>query len=202
MAASEVEICNLAISWLAGNKITSLDDDSSTEAKLCRANYNMSRRAVLEEREWTFAVKRVVLTPLALTPEFGYNFAFSVPSESLRILQVYSQRHTTLRNPPSLHHVIEDNQIYADEETILCKFLADVKITTKFSSLFDQALAGHIAANIAVPLTESKEMQANMLILYEDKLLRATSSDSLQGSRELLERSILENSRRMFTREQ
>lgn len=200
MAKSKTEICNLAVSWLGGTKIMSVNDDDSFSARLCRANYDMSRKAVLEEREWTFAVTRGVLTPLLDAPSFGYNYKFLVPPDFLRIIGVYNPSHSGAINPPMEQHLIEGNKILANISEINVKAVFDVTNTTMFSSLFDQALAAHVAMNIAIPLTESKQMLEDMKFLYEDKLQKAISSDSLQGSRERLETSQLENSRRMFVR--
>ena len=57
---SEIQICNLAISWLGGQRITSFGDETA-EAILCYANYELARDAVLERIEWSFAIKRVIL---------------------------------------------------------------------------------------------------------------------------------------------
>ena len=84
---------------------------------------------------------------------------------------------------------------------VLNQYLSvDTTDVSKFSALFDQTLAAHIAMNIAVSLTESKQLLEDMKYLYEDKLQKAISTDSLQGTRELLNNSQLENSRRMFVR--
>lgn len=199
MAKSKAEICNLAISWLGGNHIFSIDDDQSMEARLCRANYDMSRTAVLEEREWTFAIERKRLTPLVEAPEFGYSYAFQEPSDSQKILGVYDTTYTGKRLRP-IPYVIEGNRIFANQSEINIRYTVDLTNTKRFSALFDQALAAHIAANIAVALTEDAGMQERMNLVYEMKLEKAISSDSLQGSNEKLEISQQEQSRRLFVR--
>jgi len=199
MAASATEICNLALSWLAGNRITSLSDDSE-EGRLCSANYDPSRRAVLEEREWTFAVKRVQLTALAEPPLFGYTFLFLVPSDSLYNIGTYDPGHANIRQPPQIEHVIEGQNILANKQAVNIKYVSDVENTKHFSPLFDQALAAHVAMNIAIPLTENQDQFVNMSALYENNLTKAIASNSLQGTREMLERSVMEESRRMFVR--
>jgi hypothetical protein len=200
MANSKTQICNLAVGWLGGKKITSLDDDSHLEARLCRANYDSSRKAVLEEREWTFAVSRVKLTPLSDAPLFGYDYKFLLPPNLLKITGVFDPRHTNLKNPPVIKYVREGNEILSDLNEVHVKFIIDLVNTNRFSALFDQAVAAHIAYNIAVPLTESAKQQERMFLLYENNLYKAISSDSLQGSNEKLETSQLENARRMFVR--
>ena len=200
MAKSKTEVCNLAVSWLGGKRITSIDDDTTIEARLCRANYDLSRQAVLEEREWTFAVKRAQLTPLAETPLFGYNYKFLLPPDLLVLINAYDPRHSNLKAPPGASHVREENNIFADTAEINIKYISDLENTNRFSGLFTQAVAAHIAANIAVALTENAKQQERMIIMYEDKLNRAITSDSLQGSNERIETSQLEKSRRMFVR--
>lgn len=193
MASSSTKICNLAISWVAGQRITSLDDDESTEAILCRENYEASRQAVLEEREWTFATKRVVLNKLSNTPEFGYSSLFKLPADCLKVRSVLNG------NLQPIEYTVEEDHILADEEFVNVRYTFDMKNTIKFSELFTQALAAHIASKIALPLSKNRTLMADMLILYDDLLERAISTDSLQGSREKLARSQQERSRRMFS---
>ena len=199
MAASNVEICNLAISWLAGSRINSLDDDSN-EAKLCKANYDSSRRAVLEEREWTFAVKRVQLSRLAETPLFGYSYKFLVPSDLLYSIGAYDPAYSDRENPPQTRHSLEQGNINADIIKLDLKYIHDVTNTKLFSPLFDQTVASHLAMNICMPLTESSKHFERMAKMYDYNLDRAGASNGLQGTREMLQTSQLEASRRTNVR--
>lgn len=206
MATSPTEICNLALSWLAGNRITSLEDDSD-EARLCKANYNMSRRAVLEEQEWTFAIRRDEIPSLASPPLFGYQFQFLVPSTLIYGIAVYDPADANIRNEEAeqIRHSYETNSdganiILADIEKIHIKFVGEVINTSRHSPLFDQTLAAHIAMNIAVQLTENEAHFVRMVKLFDANLDRAKSSNGMQGSREKLARSQQERVRRLFTR--
>ena len=49
-----LEICNLALSWLAAESIEDLGDDTR-RAELCALNYPAVRDLVLEARDWAFA---------------------------------------------------------------------------------------------------------------------------------------------------
>lgn len=193
MASSSTQICNLAISWVAGKRITSLDDDQSTEAILCRENYDPSRKAVLEEREWTFALKRIVLNPMVDTPPFGFSKQFKLPADCLKVVSCQDA------NLNDVEYVIEEDLILSDEAAAYIRYTFDLTNTTKFSQLFTEALAAHIASKIALPLSKNRSLMADMLAKYDDHLERAISSSSLQGSREKLKRSQQERSRRMFT---
>lgn len=198
MANNRTEICNLALSWLGAERITSFEHDDSLQANLCRANYDLSRLAVLEEREWTFAVRRAELHPLAETPSFGFNYTFQLTNTMLRLIGVYDPQHAQQTQAPTIKHVVEARRILADLPLIHIKYISDEVGTVLFSGLFVQALAAHVAASICVALTENSTLQRQMFELYEDKLYRAAASDGLQGSREMLKTSKLENARRMY----
>ena len=58
--ATETSICNAALNLLGSSNITSIDDDN-TKARLCKSNYDELRQAVLEEGNWSFAMRRYKL---------------------------------------------------------------------------------------------------------------------------------------------
>ncbi len=198
MATSYIEICNLALSFVGGARITSFDG-SSREAILCEANYDLGRRAVLEERDWTFAINRDTLNATADVPKYGFSYTFLLPNDSMRIIQVYNLNEGLDPNPRGTQYKVEDTYIYANDSTIDVRYIFDQINTKRFSPLFDQTLAAFIAKNIAVPLTKNNTLMQNMTALYDESLSRAAASNGLQGSREKLVRSTLENSRRLFT---
>ena len=199
MATSEVAICNIALSWLGGELIISLDDPS-VEAKLCKANYEPLRDAVLEEREWTFAIKRLEPAQLQDRPLYGYDRAFQIPSEVIRVLQISlfddsvldpgingdfrasSRSGTGMGRETRIEWSREGGTIVANNANrIVGRFLVRVTDTTRFSPAFDQALAARMAMDMAIPITNSEKMQKAMAQMYGEKMSLAASSDGLQG---------------------
>ena len=179
MALSQVSIANQALGWLGANLITSIDDDS-VEANLVKANWDPLRRAVLEAREWTFAVDRRILTPLVNEPPFGASNAFLIPSDALRILTVRNDaREDTSFN--GLHWVREGDRILCDSDKIHVRYLKDVEDVLLFSPAFAQALAARLAWDLAVPLTESGNKEQTMARKYEYALREAAATDGMQG---------------------
>lgn len=63
---TEVEICNLALSGLGANTITSLSANASKEDRLCNRWYSVVRDEVLSLFQWNFATKtaRLIRTDL------------------------------------------------------------------------------------------------------------------------------------------
>lgn len=200
MASSEVAICNIALGWLGGDLIISLDDPT-VEAKLCKVNYVPLRDAVLEEREWTFAIKRIEPATLAGAPLYGFDRAFQIPAEVIRVLQVTragedvqggsvsntgirssSRGGTGIGRETRIEWLREGGTIVAsDAERIFARVLVRIIDTNKFSPAFDQALAARLAMDLAIPLTNSEKMQTSMARMYGEKMSLAAASDGLQG---------------------
>jgi hypothetical protein len=185
--ATEVSICNLALSWLAGNLIISLNDET-VEAQLCNANYISSRDAVLEDRAWTFATQRYRWTPLSESPVYGYGYAFMIEPEVIRVLEVRDNDDPYNPNGAnSLDWRRESNAILANASVIYVKALRRVVDTSKYPPSFVMALAARLAADICIPLTESRQMQQDMWNLYMKKLDDAMATDGMQGSTDIIE---------------
>ncbi|MFV2057288.1 MAG: hypothetical protein ACC707_12525 [Thiohalomonadales bacterium] len=199
MANSPVEICNLALGWLGGDLIISLDDES-VEAKLCKANYALLRDAVLEEREWTFAVKRLEPAQLVTGPLYGFDNAFQIPPEVLRVLQVSragtvvdgaliegsflsaTRGGTGTGRETRIEWNREGDQIMANNaDRIFIRALIRIEDTTKFSPSFDQAFAARMAMELSIPITNSRALQKDMASLYAEKMRLAAATDGLQG---------------------
>jgi hypothetical protein len=189
MAASEVTICNLAVSWLAGNLIISLDDDNN-EAKLCKANYDLSRDSVLEAMAWTFATRRFRLSPEADVPAWGYSRQFTLPPEVITALEVTSNP-SKVNGTNDLDWRREENRIVCNQDVVYLKAIVRIIDPARFTPNFVQALAARIAMEIAVPLTESKELLAAMERKYLAYLYTASATDGLQGKSDLIDSQAL-----------
>jgi hypothetical protein len=194
MAASSVDICNQALSWLGADLITSLSDNSA-EAKTCLANYDLLRDAVMEVREWTFAIQRLSLPPMVRAPVYGYSKQFLVPSSVIRVLSVpdspTSGSTVGLNGGGAdwlqdvefwrMESQPEGRVILADRQTLVIRAIVRVTNEALWSPTFLQAFAARMAAEIAMPLTESRQLQSDMHELYAAKLRDAAAMDGMQG---------------------
>lgn len=209
MATSVVSICNQALGWLGANLITSLNDDNK-EAALCKANYPDIRDAVLEEREWTFCVRRISLSPTVVEPVYGYTNQFLLPPDVIRILNVPDTRfgdtddnligtglggqHEGPDQQPQLStfrvESLEETTatgkvILANVDSLFLRVIWRVTNIQLYSPMFIQSLAARIAADLAIPLTQNRTLQKDMWQLYQMKLSRAGAMDGIQGKMEL-----------------
>ena len=192
-----VQICNQAIGWLGGNRITSLDD-GTTEANLCKDNFEFLRDAVLETVDWSFAKKQVRLTPLTTTPAFRFDQQFLQPADVLRIITAGAKDDFTdiLEWEPGVN---DSNQqvVYANNtEVLYLLYVSRQEETTKFPPLFAQALAQRLAADLAIPLTENAGLANRYWQLYERKVIEAANSDGVQGPQQRIKSGTLRNIRK------
>ena len=172
---SEVAICNYALSLLGEAPIISLQDNSAP-AELCRSMYPVVRDAALEAHNWTFAVKWFDL-PLATEPGLGYfQNRFPLPVDYLRVISVGN---SPSRTTP---YEIEGNAIVSNDAKCLTKMVVQITDTFKFSPMFVHALSAFLAAELAIPIASSAQLQQQMFQMYGVKLTEAVSRDQIQGT--------------------
>jgi hypothetical protein len=191
---TQVSICNQALGWLGANLITSLDDEGSTEAALCKANFEPVRSAVLEENEWSFAIRRNRLVPI--TDEEG-NWtpakAFPIPRDTVRVLQLSSDGRYFKQE---IEWYVESNMVIVEQlDVVYIRSIFDQTDITQLSPMFNQAFAARLAADIAAPLTENLELAGTMYQLYQTKLGNAVATDALQGKNRRIRSNWMRNAR-------
>lgn len=90
--ASETGIVNIALARISVERISSLDSGSTKQARVARDLFDEARDELLRMHTWSFATKRVELaqaTGSGATPAFGFDYAYNVPSDLLRIISVH-----------------------------------------------------------------------------------------------------------------
>ena len=198
-ATSPVVICNQALSWLAATRIIELGEDTP-EGRLCNENYDPLREAVLEEHEWSFAIRRTVIgAPLDDDEDTrdaydGMNrFLLADEEGVVRVLQVSGN--SQFNDADNTEWYMEQNHIITPLERIYVRYIFSLIDTTKFSSAFVQALAARIALDLALPITESTERATAMFQLYTQKLQIAQNLDGSQGRTRRIRSTWMKHSR-------
>lgn len=185
---SEVSICNQALLWLGQDIITSFADQNTT-AQWMRNNYPFLRDAVLEERMWTFATVRGTSTT---EDKDAWGVQYSHPKPDwISVFRCYKSTQCVI--DPTWR--MESGNILSDYQTVYLWGIKQVTDTSEFSPLFIQALAARIAADACIPMTENRQLQADMWNLYSTKLAEAAVRDGQQGSNETVISNSLINAR-------
>lgn len=178
---SEVSICNQALLLLGQAPILSLNTPSAT-ATWMNNNYPFIRDALLEMRSWSFAMSRAVSTSEDRDP-WDIQYKHQIPLGWLKVERVYDDVSCVLTSNQA-DWQLEGSYVLSTQNVVYLYGIERITNTGKFSALFTQALTARLAADACIPLTENRQLQADLWSLYEDKLNEATSADGKQGRNE------------------
>lgn len=175
MATSEVAICNMALDTLGAQRIVAIDEDSRN-GRACNACYAQIRDQELRAHPWNFAKKRSTLAASAVTPEFGFDYAFPLPTDCLRILPPKrTGLDWTLENHEGRSAILTN-----DGDSIEVSYIAQITNPTVFDVLFDDALAAKMAMHMCEEITQSNQKKADAKDDYVQAIRRAKRTNAIE----------------------
>lgn len=168
--ATDLSICNAALTKLGQEPITALNDNNK-RAKLLDANYERIKRKLLRQHTWNFAKKRVELTAELTTPVFGFSHEFLLPSDWIRLLEIENTGY---------EHLEENGKIlYNGGEKLKLVYIYDAP-ESQFDSLFEDLFAVTLADELCFALVQSDAVKARLGVEMERLLgdARTTNAQS------------------------
>jgi hypothetical protein len=191
-----VDIVNLGLGWLGKDPIASLDNPVGKVAIRVAAAFPGLRDAVLEDKEWSFAIERLQVDKDAVPPAFGFTSRYLLPARVLRVITAEEPSGSAgaidgfaaamYPSTRGLDWRKEGRHIVANSGAAKLNVRAIVQVedSALWSPGFCAALAARVAADFAVPLTENRSLQRDMWELYQLKLREAAMNDGRQGRSE------------------
>lgn len=178
--ATDVQICSNALQLLGDTAIASLSPPDDTDAAKLAANlYPQIREWVLRSHNWKCATKRVILAPDAVAPAFDYTYAFSVPDDWLRTLQVGQ------RGDP-VDYQIEGRKYLCDDAVFYLVYIFNNKVEATFDSMLVHMLTLAMKAAMAYPITKSTSMATTCMQELQMELKRTRAVDGQDAPPETL----------------
>jgi hypothetical protein len=174
--ASEVDICNLALAYIGGGAISSLNNPVTKEQKLCKLFYEFARNSVLEDNDWGFARKQLTL---ALLPEtYGaWSYAYQYPSDCIVAREIYDSTNKPGESEVEFEVVTNSDKnkqvILTNQAEAILVYTAKVTDPNLFSSMFIDALSLRMAATLAIPLKGKEATKQSALVDYGRAINRA-----------------------------
>lgn len=187
--ASEVDICNLALTKLGEEPIISLTADSKA-GRLCNLHYALARDDTLRSHPWNFAVGRESLALSTTSPAYDFSNQFALPTDFLRVISTDLPRGAVWK--------VEGKFILTDSATLKIRYVKRITDTEQFDALFVQALAARIAWELAIPLTDTRTLQEQMFNLFNAKISEARTVDAGEGTPDQIEASTWLDSRHVY----
>lgn len=185
--ATEVDICNLALSRIRASEIGSFQENSA-EAIQCRILYPMIRDQVLTSYAWHFAkVTRALSLTASESPEWSY--VYDHPNDCLRIHYVFDEkayrgqvnirsrkRIAEYRIPYEVGSGVNGSRvIMCNMEGVSISYTKSITDARLFDPLFINLLAWQLASELAIPLGGDSGKN------YRDAALNAVASAASQA---------------------
>lgn len=176
MVTNEVELLNIALGYLGVGSITTTGENTK-QARALTAQKNQALDEVLSQIAPPFAIKRAALVAYSTgTNMTGYDYRYTVPSDSLRILSLLDAadyRYLVIAFD------IEDGILYCNRSTVAAKYVYRQTDFTKFDSTFVEAYALYMAAKVAPSLIPGGiKYQKQYLTLYYQKVIEAQGKEN------------------------
>ena len=183
MAYSIVGIVNIALQRIGVKRIASLTEDS-VQAIDANAAWEYIRDEVLEAHDWNFAKLRYKLAQSTLKPEYGYDYAYGLPADFLRLAKtkkddpcVYVE--TAEVEYPHVLETLSDGNVYLLTDfdnasyDIFIKYIKRVTDPSKYTGHFISSLAWRLAAQLSIVRTETASKFDWCMRMYDISLLYA-----------------------------
>ena len=165
---SSIDIASNALLLIGDNPISSFDD-AGAGAQVAANLYPETKKRLLSEHPWSFALKQQRLNKLSQTPDIltGFKNAFQLPTDLIRIWNIQSHSNYTLVG----------NLLYSNENEILATYIFDVpevSLPPHFVKSLEYTLAGDFAISVTESVSMSEKMEKKAMLFTS----KAMSIDS------------------------
>lgn len=179
--ASEVQLCNQALTLIGANLITELSDAStaSDESVKCSLMYPYVRDMLFAQHTWNFLKKRTTMAKLEDVPVFSFANLYALPADYVSVI--------TMKNESIYKFKVTADGIETDNPEGDLFYIASVTDPNKFSEAFKPVLVTTLAKELAYAYQRSASIVDNLTRRAEDLLRKAKQANARDaGSSEQL----------------
>lgn len=182
--ATEVSICNRALTLLGADLIIALTDDTN-RGRTMQANYASIRDAEIVRHRWHFALRRAALPALSTVPVFGFANQFQIPTDFLRLIEggdlVSGADLTDYRTGSTALYSREGDKILTSLGAPLnIRYIAQITDASLFDAAFAEMLSARIADECCERLTQSDSKRQICMAAYKRAKLEALQSNAIE----------------------
>lgn len=173
--ASVVGICNSALIKLGASTIMSLTEGSKN-ANLANEQFDKLRDELLRGHNWNFATARVKLAQLSEAPAFGFDYGYQLPADWLRSVSV----HDNDAGLGAVAYKIEGRVLLSGASGIYLRYIRRISDPNDMDAAFRETMAWKLAADLALPITQSSTAMGEMREGYRIALIKARGVDAFE----------------------
>lgn len=185
MAYNKVTIANMALQELGAARIVNFTDGSANAGRVS-AVWDLALETALTLHPWNFAIKRRAdVAERASAPAWGFDYAYTYPSDCLHILSI-GQDGVELPDVPFQTEIDADTEeriIVTDlKSPIDIKYIYRATDPQRFSPPFVLALVKVLKSMLARPVTGKADVKAEADKEMKEVSQAAKSSDGKEGT--------------------
>lgn len=176
---TNIKIANQALRRLGANPILAFSDPTA-EGLLVNDTYEEIRDDLLRDHPWNFALRRESLAASATAPVWGYERAFPVPADFLRLIEVNEQSYYDVK----VESIDGVGTVFVTDMAAPLKILyvARVEDPSQYDPKFRKALMLRCALEWAEPLTASSSVLEAVAAEFDRAWMDATRADGQEGT--------------------
>jgi hypothetical protein len=190
MNLSWTQICNLGLKRAGAGLIGNLDDsgERSPEAEFCRLEWPIVLSYVLESHPWKCCAKQASLATTTTAPLFGFDYAYPLPADYVRMIGMADQDATY----QALGRVLHTDESPAEIDYVyLCvdptKYTAGLVDTLAFQLAYRAALSLRQDARLAEQILGDLERFFLPIVRHADGASRGVRTTSRNVLTDLFE---------------
>lgn len=175
--ASQVQICNFALSRLASDRIISLSDQTKA-AKECNAIYDIVAEITMSTGPWPSCTKRTTLAQSSTTPDFGFTYQYQLPTDP-KCLKVLAINECKLGD---YAYAIENGYLLTDLTSVSIQYIMRLTNTEDYDVFLMQAVIEALTAELSYRFTGQSSISKDLTERAEKKIMDLLNQAGVQGS--------------------
>lgn len=194
--ATQIGICNEALSEIAADPIASIDE-RSTSAVYCKLHYPNVMADLLTWTEWDFVIRRVTLAAQPNDRKGEWLYRYAQPADMADAIRVLPAVDDQVHNLPvvgpyafpawdalgKLPFITADKSIYTNVSAALLEYKINEVDPAAIGIKAARAAALELAARLAMPLKKSRELKKEKVAEAEVARQRAIAESENRSPR-------------------
>lgn len=199
--ATETEIVNAALRKTGGKRILDIGENVAS-AGIASDVLAQERDDLLRLHNWNFAINRKKLSRLSEAPVFGFEYAFSMPADCMRIVSVHNNDAGTGAVEYKAESMAQGSgyiaAILCDSDELWLRYVRKVTDPNLMTPTFRQVLILRLAKIFATASANSNSLFQLIDQEMKDALRQARSIDGIEDFPEPLPEGSWAQSRRGY----
>ena len=189
--ASDVEICNYALSYIGSSNVIQSLTEASDEARTCTLHLQRVKDLVCRQYPWQFARKVAALALIQNNPNDEWGYEYSYPSDCIRAdwmvlgvagsAAVYAGQSRSRRSaysvPYQLAYGTSGRVIWTDQDEAILAYNVRITDAARFPEDVVEALAWGMAVAISPTLSRSASLSSTSKANYRSALFQAMATE-------------------------